>query len=348
MTVNEMVVSGVRSAAVITVLNGGTRSAALTIAAISACLMSVGCQQPQTLLSVDDSYTVGQRYQANRPEHPEIAWPSLSFSEGQAVTFDLPYRTTDRRDLHLDLFSAAPARSNGYAVLLVHGGGWRSGNKSHLYPLAHHLSGLGYTVAVPEYRLSPEAPYPAGLVDLNDAIVWLKGRADEYGFDPESVVIGGGSSGGHMAALLAYSSETDLFKSEPGIDTGVIALVDMDGVLDLTTPGALRFENQMKDKSAFGLWVGGSYEKKTATWQEASPAHYLGPDSPPTLIISSGLMRFTEGREEVCDTLDRYGIPNAYFQHEDLFHTYWLFEPYVTEVADRIDAFVRSLPAQEN
>ncbi|MFX7918446.1 alpha/beta hydrolase, partial [Acinetobacter baumannii] len=90
----------------------------------------------------------------------------------------------------------------------VHGGAWASGNKSHSYPFANLLAQRGYAVFMPEFRLSPEAPYPAALHDVNAAILWVKGRAAEFGMRPDGLAIGGDSSGGQMAALLAYSAAT--------------------------------------------------------------------------------------------------------------------------------------------
>lgn len=306
-------------------------------------LIVAACASTSNYLSVDDGYTVGQRYKKNKPNYPEIEWVSLSFERGYGIEFDRPYKTVETRDLHLDIFTPSSVQRNGKAAILVHGGGWQSGNKSHMYVLANKLSQKGYTVLVPEYRLAVEAPYPAGLVDINSAIVWAKEHSDTYGFSADDIVLVGGSSGGQMVALLAHSADEPLFKAGPDTDTSVAAVVDLDGVLDFTTPTALKYENWSKGKSGAGLWLGGAYEKKQSVWEEASAVNHIGLASPPTLIMSSGHLRFTAGREEVQAKLDALGISNDYFEYEGMFHTFWLFDPYVSEVADRIDAFVQSL-----
>lgn len=305
-----------------------------------ALILSFPAAQADGLVPLVDSYTVSQRFEKNRVNYPEIRWPTLSPKEGQTIAFDLLYKTVDGRQLHMDMFSPAPDRHNHKAVILVHGGAWRSGNKSHFYPLANRLAQRGYVVFTPEYRLSAEAPYPAGLTDLSDAIYWVQTNAEVFGVNPDAIALGGGSSGGHMAALLGFSSHTPLFRSDPARLAEVSAIIDMDGVLDFTTPLALRYEDYAKEKSGVALWVGGSYEQATDLWIEASPVTHISDSAPTTLILSSGQERFTEGRKEVAERLDGYGIANDFHSYENLFHTFWLFEPYVSDVAERIDRFL--------
>jgi pectinesterase len=260
----------------------------------------------------------------------------------QQVLFDRLYKKIGARELHADVFLPSPGCGNRQAILLIHGGGWRSGNKSNFYALANQLAQRGYAVVMPEFRLSPEAPYPAGLIDVNDAIVWAKQHAEEFGFDKTKLAIGGESSGGQMASLLAYTARFDGFKSAPGLDTRVSALIDIDGVLDFTTPLALQFENAAGANSAAGMWIGGAYETAGTKWQEASAASHVDGTSPPTLIIAGEAPRFTAGHERVQQVLDRNHIANAYIKYDRMPHAFWLFEPYVSKIATAIDAFLRA------
>lgn len=307
----------------------------------AACLTLGACQSTDNLLRVDDGYTVSQRYRAHKAEFPEIVWPTLSTVTGQAIQFDIPYKDIPGRTLHLDIFSPPADLNNGSAIVLVHGGGWRSGNKSHFYLLANLLAQRGYTVLLPEYRLSVEAPYPAGVIDVADAVAWAVEHSSEYGYDSGRVALGGGSSGGQMAALVAYAADTPLYRPPASPPQTPFAMIDLDGVLDFTTPLALSFENKMKDKSVAGLWLEGAYEKQTARWKEASAATHVDAASPPTLIISSGQDRFTAGREAVLARLTEFGIRNQFIEFDDVLHTFWLFEPYASEVAADIDAFLQ-------
>ena len=314
--------------------------AALAVAMAAACASVAG---PRALRPVDDGYTVSQRYYAYTEQYPQLhlQWPTLQFQPGQRVLFDRLYKKAGERELHVDVFLPEPARATHRAIVLVHGGGWRSGNKSNFYAIANQLAQRGHAVFLPEFRLSPEAPYPAGLVDINDAILWTKAQAAAFDIDPAQVVLGGESTGGHMAALLAYTADLDLYKTHAGDDTHVSALIDIDGILDLASPLALKFENAAGAQSPAALWLGGSMEQAPARWREASAARHVGAHSPPTLVIACGEPRFTAGIDEVLPALRSHGIRSQYAAFDGTPHAFWLFDPYVGQVADMIDAFLR-------
>lgn len=308
---------------------------------LAACLIPTGMAGAVAAREVDDSYTIGQRFAQYQGQYPGIAWPAVTWREGQSVLFDRPYKTAGGRDLHIDVFR--PAKSGRQGIVLAHGGAWRAGNKSHFYALAGLLAQRGYTVFLPEFRLSPEAPYPAGMIDIGDALAWARSHAASFGLDPRRIAIGGASSGGQMAALLAYAGPSGLFG--PGKERTASALIDLDGVLDFTTAPALSFENAAGDASPAAHWLGGSYEHAPARWREASAAAHVGPASPPTLIVSSGIPRFTEGKDAVIAALQRNAIPHRFHAFAKAPHDFWLFDPWLPQVASEIDRFLSTLPA---
>ncbi|MFC0684083.1 alpha/beta hydrolase [Novosphingobium clariflavum] len=291
---------------------------------------------PASARQVDDSYSVDQRFAQYRDQFPGIAWPAVTWREGQSVLFDRPYKTVGARTLHLDVFR--PAAANGQGLMLVHGGAWRSGSKTHFYALANLLAQRGYTVFLPEFRLSGEAPYPGGMEDIAEALRWTQTHAAEFGLDDDHIAIGGASSGGQMAALLAYAGPSGLFGK-----VHANALVDLDGVLDMADPEALRFENAAGDASPFARWLGGRFEAMPQRWQEASAASHVGPQSPPTLIVGSGIARFTVGKDKVLAALERHHIAHHAFAFTGAPHDFWLFAPWLPIVADQIDGFLRPL-----
>ena len=118
--------------------------------------------------------------------------------------------------------------------------------------------------------------------------------------------------------------------------------MDLDGVLDLAAPLALKYENAAGSTSPAALWLGGSMEDATARWREASAGRYVGAQSPPTLIIASGEPRFTAGRDDVLAALRKLGTRCQYAAFEGTPHAFWLFDPYVGQVVDKIDAFLRA------
>ncbi|MFD0368561.1 alpha/beta hydrolase [Streptomyces sp. NPDC059071] len=105
------------------------------------------------------------------------------------------------------LVSARPAGLDGPLPLLyyLHGGAMVMGNAWSVLPtvLREWVEPLGLAVLSVEYRLAPEAPYPAALEDAYEGLVWAAGHAAELDVDPGRIVIGGKSAGGGLAAALA-------------------------------------------------------------------------------------------------------------------------------------------------
>ena len=138
----------------------------------------------------------------------------------------------------------------------------------------------------------------SGWVDRRQRCACLeKAQAGTYGVDRDHIALGGGSSGGQMAALLAYTSNTSLFKTHANDDTRVNALFDLDGVLNFTSAGA-QFENAAGDASPAALWLGvGGARRGQVAGSECVRA--CGCAVPADTIISSGAPRFTAGKDEV-------------------------------------------------
>ena len=126
--------------------------------------------------------------------------------------------------------------------VLIHGGGFafndaQSRQAQFMY---RYFRDHGFACASVNYRLSPEAAYPAGICDVKAAVRFLCHNAEEYGFDPERIAVWGESAGGYLAAMTALSApdaysevlclgetETERFPM-PAFD----ALVDYYGCID--------------------------------------------------------------------------------------------------------------------
>ncbi len=125
---------------------------------------------------------------------------------GVEVLRDIPYTGSELREHRLDVYR--PRRRTGPApcVLFIHGGGFRILSKD-----SHWLMGLafarrGYVVFNISYRLAPEHPYPAAVIDCGDALRWLQRNAAHYGGDLERLIFAGESAGANLCLSLALAS----------------------------------------------------------------------------------------------------------------------------------------------
>lgn len=103
------------------------------------------------------------------------------------------------------LTSERPDRPKRSAALLwIHGGGYVIGTVAGTTPACRAWArDLNLLVVSVDYRLAPEAPYPAAIDDCFSALAWLHANADELGIDPGRIAVGGDSAGGGLAASLA-------------------------------------------------------------------------------------------------------------------------------------------------
>ena len=109
------------------------------------------------------------------------------------------------RDLKCDVYRPPGDVPPGGApaVLLVHGGSWRQGDRSQLKGYGILLGRAGYVCVAPEYRLLGEAPWPAAIEDVKAAIRWVRASASSLGVDPSRIAVEGNSAGAHLALLAA-------------------------------------------------------------------------------------------------------------------------------------------------
>jgi acetyl esterase/lipase len=110
-------------------------------------------------------------------------------------------------DPYQRLLVFAPPRPNGSVLVFWHGGGWTSGYKEWMGFMAPAFNASGITFVSAGYRLAPQHIFPAGLHDCAEAVKWVAANISRHGGNPEQIFIGGHSSGGHYAALLAASHD---------------------------------------------------------------------------------------------------------------------------------------------
>ncbi|MDP4291324.1 MAG: alpha/beta hydrolase [Bacteroidota bacterium] len=298
----------------------------------------------------DTSFTIYQAWKGIHTNFPDaqIVYPKLP--EGLRAETDLAYAVLPdtpygKRILHLDLFR--PVKPGKYPVLImIHGGGWRSGDRTLEVPMAQQIAARGYVTACVEYRLSPEALYPAAVFDIKAAIRFLRTNAKRYNIDPTRIAVSGTSAGGQLAALIGTTGEVKKFEGDEGnnaVSSKVQAVIDIDGILDFTDPNESAKDTDPAKRSAGAYWFGATFKEAPQKWIEASALTYAGQDTPPILFVNSALPRFHAGRDTVISILNKYGIYSEVHTIPGTPHPFWLFSPWFRPTVDYMVAFLNKI-----
>ncbi|MBI3097590.1 MAG: alpha/beta hydrolase [Planctomycetes bacterium] len=206
--------------------------------------------------------------------------------EGVAVERDVEYGKGGEVSLKLDAYRPEKAREKPVPALIhIHGGGWRGGDKAGGGALLAWFVGKGYVVFSINYRLSGVAPFPAAVEDCKCAVRWVRANAEKYGVDPEKIGVFGGSAGGHLSLMVGLVDERAGLEGKggnEGVSSRVQAVVDWFGPADLTIGGD-KFEGGRG--SAVTRFLGGEMKGREELYRQASPVTHIGGDDPPVLVI---------------------------------------------------------------
>ena len=155
------------------------------------------------------------------------------------------------KDLKMDIlcpFGSAKGQKRPVLVWIC-GGAYMTMERSAYIPWLTYFAKRGYVAASIEYRLSNSAHFPSQVEDAKKAVRFLRAHADEYGIDPEKIVIGGESAGGSLASMVGVTNDMPEFDVGEYLEQSsrVSAVVDYYG------PSVMRKEKSGGKKSAGNL-----------------------------------------------------------------------------------------------
>ena len=205
---------------------------------------------------------------------------------GVKLVPDVAYREGNpmwKLDLALpDATSSAPRP----AVVFIHGGGWRSGDKRAGYFLqgAIDYAARGYVGLSINYRLTGEAPFPASVEDVRCAIRWLRAHAKDYNVDPERIGGYGNSAGAHLVTHLALAGPDPMldgdapWKEQSSLLQAACASATPADFTEAVGANAARLQSP-------GSFFHGPVDTLTDRLRMASPITFARADAPPILLI---------------------------------------------------------------
>jgi acetyl esterase/lipase len=211
------------------------------------------------------------------------------------------------RELLCDIWRPADGNVSGLALVYIHGGGWVAGEKDYMTrPFFRHLVAQGHIVMDVDYRRCPEVDIYGIVGDVKRAVAWMKAHANQYGVNPDKIVLGGGSAGAHLALLSGYTPEHPKLtpKELIGTDLSVCGLVSYYAPTDLSVgyepwmtknpymrvdpvPHGTRLDpsEAMRYVGRMDIVLGGSPQEDPDIYQLVNPTTHVQPGSPPTLLI---------------------------------------------------------------
>jgi acetyl esterase/lipase/pectin methylesterase-like acyl-CoA thioesterase len=291
----------------------------------------------------DTSYSNYNALMSTLKTHPNARLASDKPLENVTEKRAVEYAKIENRSLQLDVFYPKTKPSKPLpAVVIIHGGGWRTGNRTQHHALARRLASKGYVCFTPEYRLSTEALYPAAVHDLKAAVRWVRANAKKYQVNSSQIAAVGFSAGGQLAAFLGATNGLAQFEGKvghPKESSRVEAVVDIDGVLAFIHPESGEGDDS-KRPSAATYWFGYSKTENPALWQQASPLTHVSKQSPPYLFLNSGVDRMHAGREDFRQKLAAFGTyaEVQYFPKSP--HSFILLEPWFEPSVVYISAYL--------
>ena len=198
------------------------------------------------------------------------------------------------------------------AIISVHGGRWRAGNRADASSIkVAQWAEFGFFAMSIDYRLVGGSPAPAPYLDLLCAIRWLHAHADEYRIDPERVYLIGQSAGGQMVSLMATLGEGGF----PRVGGWEKARSDVRAVISV----AATYE--LNSLSWGDLWtpVTGKVDEARSL---ASPITHVGPANKPILVIHSDDDKSVPVQQAVdmAEKLKTHGVHHRFVHYTDRGH----------------------------
>jgi acetyl esterase/lipase len=238
---------------------------------------------------------------------------------------DVVYADRGGRALHLDVYKPSAAVDQRTAILVLHGGGWRGGDRKAMRPRCEALARHGFTALAAEYRFVDEAAWPHQIADVRAAVGWTHSNAPDLGIDTDKIVLQGHSAGAHLSLVTAgtwRSRELGAAAGDPDSCVGSVAAVvayyppvrftagrpfpTLDGPM---TPDAIKSVKGDDGSVPAAMLLGEAASEAAAT--AASPISYARAGFPPTILFqgTEDTLIGNAGPFELMRAMHAAGVP---------------------------------------
>ena len=235
------------------------------VISIAIFLVYLGLSKPKQMPFIGhffDKVVYGSLYYFNRPDETYV------------------YSVFDKIKLKLFIFNPLEKKSDS-SVLLFHGGGWAFGSSYSLFKICRDISKNGITCISADYRLALKhnSKVKDSMLDARDAYKWVIDNAELLNINKNHVMVGGGSSGGHLAASLAMIPDDN-----NEVISSIKALIFFNPAINTTFfDSGFELPNSTSERrTKFWFYLKKLFEGKSI---ELSPSNYVSENLPPSIIF---------------------------------------------------------------
>lgn len=258
--------------------------------------------------------------------------PPATVAEKTELNVAYGTNAAQKMDVYLP---AGRSTSTTKVIILIHGGGWSTGDKSDFTVYVDTLKRRlpGFAIININYRLASGTSnlFPTQENDVNAAVSFIYGKRNEYAISDKFVLLGN-SAGGHLSLLQAYKYSSPV---------KIKAVVDFYGPTDLVdmynNPASI-----FAPPAALAAVVGGTPITNPVMYQQSSPINFVTAQSPPTIILQGGadILVAPSQSSALNNKLQTFGVTKQYVFYPAENHG-WVGST-LTDSFDKITAFLNA------
>lgn len=294
---------------------------------------------PQThlLLSLDDATAAPLTSVARRRENMRRG---ITVIDGPRVPVHALVETVLDGDLRARVYRPSAQRDLPW-MLYVHGGGWVTGDLDSHDRMCRRLCSEGDMVVIAiDYRLAPEAPFPAAVHDVERAWAHLCRTVSQWGAHPERGSVGGDSAGGNLAAVLCQRIRDGACGGTPPVMQLLIYPVTDFRRLDASHRTFATGYLLTAESIDF-------YKALYAAPDDADPMvspllHPNHSDLPPALVVTAGFDPLRDEGERLVHALRTGGTPTGWMEGPGLIHGFLQMDHVVPAAGRLVAELVRA------